>query len=104
MTTEDQGWRSSKRNPLEKHENTAGKLVWKKANERAVPKTGNEEELENDRDHEGTSVFSLHTAMPPLPLWRGLGGDVMTGCMAVNVVEYLNFLLSQRNYVALGPS
>lgn len=78
--------------------------MWKKANERAVPKTGNEGELENDRAHEGTSVFSLNVAMPPLPLWRGLGGDVMAGCMAVNVVEYLNFLPSQRNYVALGPS
>lgn len=67
VTTEDQGWRSSKRNPLEEHANTPGKLVWKKAYKRAAPETGNEEEIENETTHEGTSQSSLHVAMPPLP-------------------------------------
>lgn len=61
----------------------------------------NEEEIENDRAHEGTSWSSLqcgHATSAPL------GGDVMASGTAVNVAEDLNFLLSQRNYVALGPS
>lgn len=76
-------------------------MVWKKAYERAVPETGNEEEIENGRAHEGTSQSSLLLAMPPLP---SRGGDVMASCMAVKVAEDLNFLLSQRNFDALGPS
>lgn len=103
MTT-DQGRRSSKINPLEEHENTPAKLVWKKANKKAAPETGNKGEIENDRAHEGTSQSSLPLAMPPLPLWPGLGGDVMASCMAVKVAEDLNFLLSWRNFVALGTS
>lgn len=77
--------------------------MWKKAYERAVPETGNEEEIENDRAHEGISQSSLLVAMPPLSLWPGLE-DMMASCMAVNVAEDLNFLLSQTNFVALGPS
>lgn len=76
-------------------------MVWEKACERAVLETGKEEEIENDRAHEGTSQSSLLVAMPPLP---GLGGNGMSSCMAVEVAEDLNFLLSQRNFVALGPS
>lgn len=78
VTTEDQPRRRSKRNPLEEHANTPGNLVWKRPYEGAVPETGNEEEIEHDRAHEGTSRSSLHVAMPPSGLWPHLGGDVMS--------------------------
>lgn len=81
MNTEENLWRSSKRNPLGEsgdclYESTAVKLIQGKTSQRLVPESGSKE-TENDRDLGGITLSALQVVIPPLPLWHGLHGEAM---------------------------
>jgi len=105
VTTEDQQWRSSKRNPLVEDSDHLQESWCRGRRMKGQPLSQGVQRRWKMTEPVREPLCPLCTwSSPPLPLWHGLDEEAMSDCMAVNVAEGPDHLPSQTNYISLGPS